>query len=350
MIGLKKKLAEFGLKKLTARRTQRWIQDRMGLVFGAAGRGGSGIFLELGDRQVALLTARHVVVGALCTGEITIGVCAREREPSFVPLAIKLHPELDAALLYVKERASISKFLMHHEWAANQPTVSKGMAIVNSGAPGLLKSNPDVAARTISTVKILHYFTTVTDHAEQTARGDFIACDIDETDPDVPSTIRGMSGGPAFTLKRRLIGTNTAERRHTDPTSGRIYVQRLDALQDLFVDRTLYPGRLLDYVGQREMFAFRLIDRTLTGARPFGVIVYCWYFRSDSRPDDREGRIGIIYRIGMTGEGGERVFPINVLARFQYGEDDLHQRADQLRLRVLRILGNDTYGVYEAPE
>ena len=347
MTGLKKKLEAFGLKKVAARRIYGWIQDRMGLVLGATGRGGSGVFLELADRQVALLTAKHVVLGALCTGELTIGVCAEPKRETFEPLAIKLHPDFDAALLLVRERTSVPKFLLHSEWSL-RPTPRARMPIIASGAPGLLKSTPNVTTRTIKTVKIVHYFTTVTNPAAPTALGRFVACDIDETDPDIPRWLRGMSGGPACTLRRQLVGINTAERRRTDPATGRIYVQPIDDLGDLFVNTTLYPGRLQDYVGQREVFAFRLFDRTQRPANPFGVLVNCWYFRSAAQPDDADGRIGVIYRIGMTGENGERLFPLNVVSRFRYGQDDLAQRVDQLQLHVQRIFGSDTYDIYDA--
>ena len=125
-----------------------WNMARIGVILGSNGRGGSGVFVQLSNKRIALLTARHVALPAILSGELTLSHA--DRGQSFSPLAITMDKRLDLAYLTLPDDITIGSYLSQNEWTPEgQPEISKGMTVVACGVPGLLKSLPDVSTRTI---------------------------------------------------------------------------------------------------------------------------------------------------------------------------------------------------------
>src|SRR5688572_33325528 len=96
----------FGLSKRDGDELSRWIIARVGYVSGADGRGGSGVFVKTVRDEFALLTARHVVVGCLETGLVSIGVNTDGQVALCPAERVVVSTVSDAALLLEIGRAS----------------------------------------------------------------------------------------------------------------------------------------------------------------------------------------------------------------------------------------------------
>jgi hypothetical protein len=214
--------AAFGLKKYQALRTRLWAEDRGALMFDALGSLGSGVFIELSDGTEAVLTAKHVVVDSICTGELTVQRWGALKQ-SLLPAEIWIDSTHDAAVIVCHALGKTGKVVPRSEWRFPPPLPQKGQGVQCSGAPGEFKSAPNLADRTVHTIKWLALMTTVTD-----ASREVVACDVDESQC-VPSTFGGMSGGPAIVLERRLFGINVTEQRRLTSSDGKLNVLPLES-------------------------------------------------------------------------------------------------------------------------
>lgn len=208
-----------------------WIQQRLGCVFGRDGRGGTGIFIDLEDGGLALLTARHVVVGCILTGEVTVGRLDRPGLKSIAPTEIRIDNRRDAAFLLVDREILDVATVPHFEWSNRDVEISHGMVVIVSGVVGEWKA-PDSENRRIPQIKTLHLNTQVVDPEDSRGR---IVCYVDERHMQMPSSFKGMSGGPCFSEDRRILGIITEEvRRKPGTHDGEILVTRLADLRSLF--------------------------------------------------------------------------------------------------------------------
>jgi hypothetical protein len=334
MAGIRKAVAAFGFtKKLQARRLYEWTRRRMGLAFDADGKLGSGVFLRMRNGHVALLTARHVVVAHLLSGDLTMQSCL-SKEESFAPGAITVDPSHDAALLYVPVGRHIPHFLEERDLLI--PAVRVGDPIVCNGAPGEWKSPPDLLRRTFERIKVLHYMTATTAVSELE-----IVCDVDEGEPALPSSFGGMSGGPATTLDRALVGINVRERRDIRPGDGVIEVLPLEAFRLMLSQDELLPGPRNDYVGTRRETSF-VLTRPGPRARHLVCVVRYMHCESLAAPNEIGGRVAVVTKLllqpDVCAESG-RAFPIDVLHRVPLMGQTRDDEIDALALATVAMLG-----------
>ncbi|WP_126936461.1 serine protease [Corallococcus sp. AB018] len=296
------------------------------------------MFVQLADGRIALLTARHVVFPAVLSGEVTMSHAGRGQ--SFVPSAIKVDSRLDLALLVVPSDVDVGSYLCWAEWAAeNKPAVEKGMAIIACGVPGELKGVPDLKTRIIPRVVFFQYYTGVLDPLDQYG---LIVCDIDKGAPLLPKTFRGMSGGPAFSVKRQLVGINVSERL-TQSVDGRLYVlprHRFGSLTTPFVPKAGSPS---DYVMCNEGRFSMMAESMDAPGESFFVNARVEYFCSQNDPEHPMGRMGRIVCLSLSRERGDLRLPINVESVFYYDGDDEAEKIRAAREEFFFLLQDTRY-------
>lgn len=265
--------------------TQKWIEERLASIFGADGRGGSGIFVYLEDGRLAVLTARHVVVSCVLTGALTIPIS----EPpcySVEPTAIRIDGLNDVALLLIDSGIFSGEALSFKEWTCPGTKVYKGMSVITSGDVGEWKQL-DPETRTISLIKVLHLCANVTNSSGM------ITCDVDTSIVDLPTSFRGMSGGPLFSINRHFLGVNAEE---LSCSQGRaILVTPVEKLTNLYTPFRPTENALLDYMRQPAKYEFWAVEKN--GQRRIRMSVCAEYWWSKSSPDVPDGCIGRIISV-----------------------------------------------------
>lgn len=309
--------AAFGVTPDEARETSSWLLDRVGYVLGANGRGGSGIFVETSDGGTALLTARHVIVPAVLSGEVTVARYVRESSVarSVEPVAIRMASRVDAALLRIRDAENFPR-LAHSEWdPSGSPPLSKGMGVIAAGAPGKWKSEPDAASRVIESMKTLFFWTAVIDPNHDGP----IQCDVDDGIKSLPSTFAGMSGGPVIDTHRRLVGINKGEDR--DCKDGYLYVTPRRSWDDLY--SPFMPADLpTDYVRQEALLVKHARPKDAApDEAAIDVAFRCEFFWSPTSPGHQYGEFGRIVAVVLGNEPTSRRYVINTESIFYLPSD-----------------------------
>lgn len=206
--------------------TAAWIASRLGWVLGSDGCGGTGVFIDMEDGQLALLTARHVVIDCILTGEMTVGRLDRAGRKSSLPDAIRIDNCSDAAILLVDRNTFYGDTVPYAEWTRPIVELSDGMLVIVSGVVGKWKVS-GTAVHHFSSTKILHLDTQIV-NADRQGK---VICHVDEKETQLPDTFEGMSGGPCVSEDRRLLGLNTAElRRRYGANDGEILITPLSRI------------------------------------------------------------------------------------------------------------------------
>jgi hypothetical protein len=320
-------LEAFGVTDEDARDTSEWLRLRMGTILGADGRGGTGTFIELPDGRAALLTARHVVVRCILTGEMTAARLTELGARSVEPLAIRIDCRKDAAFLVFNADELPGEVVPFKEWSQPAPELVAGIPAIVSGVVGEWKQ-PDLATRTIPATKWLRFWTGVTDPRDHQG---YIVCDVDEANPELPKSFRGMSGGPCISTNRRLLGVNMGEiRRKAGAAQGEFFVTPLSDLGNLFNPYAPPADAPSDYMHQQGRLAFTAVSRNDKRVK-VPAVVSVEYLWSRSEPDGPHGRVGriIAARFGEANGGGRYV--INTESVFHWYDGD----TDEDRLRAL---------------
>lgn len=271
--------------------TQKWIKERLASVLGTDGRGGSGIFVYLEDGRMAVLTARHVVVSCVLTGELTIQIS----EPpcrTVEPTAIRIDGRNDVALLLIDSGIFSSEALSFEEWTCPRTKVYTGMSVITSGDVGEWKQL-DTETRAISLVTVLHLCAKVTNLS---GSFDLITCDVDASIVDLPKSFGGMSGGPLFSLDRHFLGINAEE---WSGSQGRaILVTPIAKLTNLYTPFRPMENALHDYMYQPAKYQFWAVGvEKENWQRRVQMSVCAEYWWSKSSPDVPDGRIGRIISV-----------------------------------------------------
>lgn len=107
----------------------------------------------------------------------------------------------DAALLYVPTGRKVGSTLTLNDVRSEA---------LGNGEHRLLRfpRRDGLLARAFSRIATLHYMTAVANSSALELR-----CDVDETALELPESLGGMSGGPALSLTRGLVGINVREDR-----------------------------------------------------------------------------------------------------------------------------------------
>lgn len=320
-------LQAFGVTEDEERAVGEWLRQRMGTIIGADGRGGTGLFIELQDDRVALLTARHVVVRCILTGEMTVIRLAEPSTRSVEPSAIRIDCRKDAAVLVFGADELSGDFVPYSDWAREFPALAVGMPVIVSGVVGEWKQL-DLATKTIPLTKWLQFWTGIT--APQDHQG-YIVCDVNEADAALPTSFGGMSGGPCITTSRRLLGVNTGEiRRRAGSSKGEFYVTRISDLKNLFEPYVPPANAPDDYMYQEACLGFTAASRSNRNVR-VPATVRVEYFWSRSNPGAPHGRVGRIIGAQFGDRGGAGRYIINTESVFHWYDGD----SDEDRLRAL---------------
>ena len=329
----------FGITKEEGDALSQWILERVGYVLGANGRGGSGIFVETSNGETALLTARHVLVPAIISGELTVAHYASGVARSVEPNALVMARRADAALVYLKNMRDLPR-LAKSDWDPQAfPTVSKGIGVVAAGAPGEWKATPDIARRVIEFARTLLFWTAVV----EPSLDDSILCDIDEIITTLPSTLRGMSGGPVIDLQRRLVGINLGETRGVK--DGFLYVTPRSSWTDIFAPFQPTDDMPDDYIRQ-EALMDRIAKHRNSDAPPIRAFFSCEFFWSPTRPEHKYGEIGRILGAAFQDASGGVRYPVNMESIFFLPPDhDDAARRNAFEEEVFYILNSMEYDV-----
>jgi hypothetical protein len=111
-----------------------WIVRRLASIMGADGRGGSGTFVELPNGDLAILTAKHVIIGCLLTGEITAG---RITSPArtIEPRTIRIDSKHDVACVTV-DRSSFAGDSLDLASSTTPAAISMDSPVIAAGIVG----------------------------------------------------------------------------------------------------------------------------------------------------------------------------------------------------------------------
>jgi hypothetical protein len=215
----------------------------------------------------------------------------------------------DAALIYLKDMRHLPR-LARGDWdPQTAPAVTKGTGVIAAGAPGEWKATPDIARRVIEFARTLLFGTAVV----EPLLGDSIICDIDESITSLPSTLRGMSGGPVVDLQRRLVGINRGETRGAK--DGFLHVTPRDSWADIFSPFQPPDDMPDDYQCQRALMD-RIAKRRNSNAPPIRAFFSCEFFWSPTRPDHQYGEIGRITGAAFQDASGGVKYPVNMESIF----------------------------------
>jgi hypothetical protein len=282
----------------------------------------------MSDDEVALLTARHVVLPQAAAGELTIRPAFGFAGRSVEPTRIRVDMRNDAALLFVP-RDLHCKPIPFARWnPALPPTATKGQRIISCGLPGAFKGEVDLAERVIGSSKVVHFWTTILDPRDP--RGD-IVCDVSPNTRNLPASMGGVSGGPAFGFDARLLGINRAQIQN--PLAPNLRVLPLDRVQSL-VNMMQPPPALMDYTTEDWILPTIVCTLGKPGARPMLIEFMATFYRSIGSPNHPDGRIGDVthLRVGLRGSTGTVTvagstwvrsrYPLNCFERFHFPSDD----------------------------
>lgn len=323
----------FGVTEVEEGHLVNWVTNRMGRVLDAQGRGGSGTFIRLEDGQLALSTARHVVINCILSGELTV---ARLNAPgrSVEPKAIWIDTNKDAALLLLHEEKLTGDAIPYGDWPGWDNELVEGAPAIIAGVVGDWTA-PSIVDRNIYQTKILYYWTGVSD----LNNNDLIICDVDESNIELPDTFSGMSGGPCISLSRKLLGVNTAEKRRKPGTmKGEFLITRISALSNLFDRFSSFPSDA-DCEFKAKSIVFDATELN-TGKRA-EMTVLVGFNRSGSNLHEKYGHFGIIRGLVILNSSDTKRYRINCIHKFDVsGEGAEEDRAQTLRDELAFFLGD----------
>ena len=306
-------LSAFGVNQEEAEEIGAWIRRRTACVVGADGLGGSGVFVRLEDGHLAVLTARHVVVACILTGEITVARIDKAGSRSIEPIKISIDNRTDSALLLVDEGVLPGEALAFPEWTSEAVEVSKGMPVISTGAVGEWKDiNHD--SREIRLTKVLGFWTGVVEPKNTSV---MIVCDIDETNGELPKSFRGMSGGPLFSVARKFAGINTTEERYPGgPNSGRLAITPAFSLLALYTPFRPAEDAPKDYIRQGAAYSFLAVNKE--DKKTVRTLLGVDFFWSSGSPEATDGQIARIDTIQFFHLPGSERYLVNMEAIFRW--------------------------------
>lgn len=333
--------AAFGVTPEQAKTLCTWVMERVGYVLGSTGRGGSGVFVETTDGHTALLTARHVLIPAILSGEVTVAHYLTQTARSVEPSAVRIAARADAALVFVPD-GLVPARLSPQDWNPDtEPSVTSGQGVIAAGAPSEWKTEPDLARRVIQSARTLLFWTAVTN---PNAQG-YVVCDVNEKITSMPSTFRGMSGGPVFDTNRQLVGVNKGEQRGM--TDGKLFATPRRAWQDLYVPFMPTKDMPTDYMHQ--VAGMPLLVRhedAPPSSDPVLASFLAEYFWSLSNPEHRYGEFGRIIAIVFGHTPVTTRYKVNVESAFFLPQNHTEEtRGEALREEAVFMLEEMRYRV-----
>jgi hypothetical protein len=315
--------AKFGLSQAEGEQLYRWVFERVGYVVGADGRGGSAVFVRTPEGRTALLTASHVVIRCILTGEIQVAALIDGRGQFKQPLSIRLSIKCDAALLTMRDDFPIPACLEPTDWDPDRYTEPPpGTHVIAAGMPGMWKAEPDVEKRRIDGGRTLLLWT---EAKAVSTLSHLIEIRANKRIDGLPTTLRGMSGGPLFTTRRELLGVLNAETLD-EAVEGSLFSTGRNAWRDLF--HPWVPDDVpSDLRGVTACCDIAIGDRDKGTDIPLQLVAEL--FGSPSNPNHRHGGVGRIISIEFYKDHPTRQCLVNVEWIFHFDLD--HQEAERKR-------------------
>jgi len=314
----------FGLTTDEHERLCRWVFERVGYVVGGDGRGGSGVFVKTSEGRIALLTARHVAAHCILTGELQVAACIDGQGQFETPLSVHLSTKCDAALMTMPEGFAPPAHLELDAWdPTHHSAPPSGAHAIAAGMPRTWKTEPDLEQRRIARGRTLLLWTEVKDTSE--LHDGRIECKADKRIGDLPSTLRGMSGGPLFTTGHRLLGVIQSET--ISEKEGLLYSTPRAAWIDLF--RHWHPeGDGPPDLRDTKIGHDWMIIEPATGC-PIPLQIFAELSWSPSEPNHKYGGYGRIYAIEFHKGDPRRQCLVNLEWIFYFESD--HEAQDRIR-------------------
>lgn len=306
-----------------------------GVIWGSDGKGGSGVCVRLKDGQVALLTAKHVLIECLRnTGKVLIGAPCMGVAPQS-PKFIKMDSsqEGDAVYLGFHNPTASMHGISYESWTNKSLKVLGGALVYVSGYPGALKQFDDTGIRPKVSCLLGKLFTKIT-----TVSANSFACFVDET-RDVPESLEGMSGGGAFSDDGKFLGIVVSEKRRLTATNGEVHVLTPSGFQELYTPFSFPPEIAL---GGFHSYMQTLTLKMYSGQSKHvaSVAVTAEFYWSKTNPSHRFGRVGKLFLLEFLIPGKPR-YPINIESIFYWDADTDEARAmamtEEAKYLLLRI-------------
>ncbi|MHB2025078.1 MAG: S1 family peptidase [Elusimicrobiota bacterium] len=293
-----------------------------GIVVGADGKGGSGTCVRLEDGQIAMLTAKHVVLECLRgSGELYISAPffeAKLRRPRMARMDSA--QQADAAFLVFNDPSPKIEPIPFDEWTTNDPELKVDTPVLACGFPGRLRA---VDERTIKP-QFGHLKDRILSLDGHTA-----ICGIDESREKLP-TFEGMSGGGLFSYTGRFLGIITDERRRMTSNYGEVHSLRPSGYEELYKPFKL-PGEPPKggYLGQKRSVAISLKNPDGSVLATVGCLAELLWASQD--PTHPHARVGRLLTLEFIYPKGEMHYPINIESLFTWTDDSEEGQMAALR-------------------
>lgn len=305
-----------------------------GLVVGRNGKGGSGTCVQLSDGNVALLTAKHVVIECIRnTGEIAIA--APFSGVNFqLPREIRMDSSQqgDAAILIFNSLATEIPAIPYASWTANHAEIAVGLRVFACGFPG--------AFRKMEASKLTHKFAYLGDKISS-IQGNSVSCGINEAIEDIPSQFRGMSGGGLFSAEGDFFGVVIEESRRLTPSRGELHSLLPSAFEELYKPFSMPPDAPKGgYYTEKRSVSLDLLKPDNSGIQAtVGVLAELFWSKTDS--NHKYGRIGRLITLEFIIPGIDTHYPINIESLFSWSDDTEADRMsaiqDEFKFLLLRM-------------
>ena len=330
------------------------IAQKSGLVLGKDGRGGSGTCVRLDNGDLALLTAKHVVVDCLLTGELSI---ARSSDKcTDLPKRIRMDSTQmgDAAYVVLRRQDGKAPAIPFSQWTQNTQKLGTGAFGLASGFPGELRKPINKICQALCALRRLFGATVkqaiIPRHmffqtAISRTSSDLVVCSIDERIKGFPTTLRGMSGGSLFTLDGDFVGVLIEERRKLTPVSGELDVLLPGAFTELYTPFQPPPGSPTDYWGQQAWSPVFNIVHMNDKKRKAKIQVSAELFWSEKSRASQYGRMGRISFFTFIIPGFKQQYPVNTEALFYWDEDTEAAKLKALHEAIVFLLLRSEWGI-----
>jgi hypothetical protein len=216
-----------------------WAYNQISLIYQEDSLCASGVPVLLPNDETTILSAKHVIIRAIWTGEITAHPFPISHIRSIEPCKYFIDARKDIGFAFIRcaDEADKNRCVSIH---LNKPTnpISNNEYFFCCGAPiewnpGAIKANK---ASGIPRIKYCSY-ATLRSNPDKSEEG-FMRAEIYEKGRNLPKSFEGMSGGPVFDIRRNIIGIGIEQKRGHNKI-GYITVALIDQIESMYEDYVL---------------------------------------------------------------------------------------------------------------